>query len=136
MGLKTYKELKHLKTFKDRFNYLKLNGVVGESTFGFDRNINQSFYHSKLWKDVRDYVIVRDYGCDLGVEGYEIYSKLLIHHMNPIQVSDIINSEDWILDPEFLITTTYDTHNAIHYGNINLITTSPKERRSGDTKLW
>ena len=134
--IRTYTELKNYITFEDRYDYLKLGGKVGESTFGFDRYINQALYHSREWKMVRNHVIVRDSGCDLGVDGYEINSSILVHHMNPINVNDILGGQDDVLDPEFLITTTSLTHNAIHYGDAKLLLTSPKVRTPGDTKLW
>lgn len=133
---KTYNQLKRLKTFEDRFEYLKLGGGVGESTFGFDRHINQKFYKSHEWQQVREYVIVRDNGCDLGVDGYEIHTQLLIHHINPMVSEDIIHSETWITNPEYLITTTHNTHNAIHYGDSSLLIMPTKPRTPGDTKLW
>ena len=133
--IRTYSELCHFDIFDERFNYLKLGGSVGESTFGFDRHINQEFYRSYQWKQVRDFVIVRDNGCDLGVPGYEINSELVVHHMNPMTSDDIVHGEEWILDPEFLITTTKQTHNDIHYGK-----QTPKPRlvvrTPGDTKPW
>lgn len=134
--IKKYSELTHLYTFEDRLEYLFLPGIVGESTFGFDRYINQKFYTSKEWKDIREYVIVRDEGCDLGVPGYEINGALVIHHINPMESDDIVHGESWILDPEYLITTTKDTHNAIHYGNRSIIKKKYVERFPGDTKLW
>lgn len=133
---KSYSELERLGTFDERFEYLKLSGGVGRSTFGFDRYINQQFYASREWHDVRDYVIVRDSGCDLGILGYEIYTEMLIHHMNTMGLNDILNREPWILDPEFLITTTHNTHNAIHFGAGNLYPRVVTERTPGDTKLW
>jgi len=136
MMIKTYSELKRFDTFEDRFEYLSLFGMVGESTFGFDRYINQKFYTSREWKEVRHHVILRDEGCDLGVFGYEINGGLVIHHINPMVSDDIIHNEDWILNPEYLITTTSETHNAIHYGNKNLIRAKYVERFPGDTKLW
>jgi len=134
--LKTYDELEQLHTFEERFEYLKLGGVVGQSTFGFDRWINQNFYRSREWRSVRDFVIVRDNGCDLGIDGFEIPSGLLVHHMNPITVEDIDKSIDLILDPNYLITTSLKTHNAIHYGDASLLPREPIERRVGDTNLW
>jgi hypothetical protein len=134
--IRNYSELSRLETFEERYQYLKLSGVVGESTFGFDRWINQEFYRSREWKHVRNEVIVRDNGCDLGILGYEIYKNLLIHHMNPISMKDIEHGESWILDPDFLITTSFRTHNAIHYGDDSLLPREPVVRRSGDTKLW
>lgn len=134
--IRTYSELSKLNSFEERFEYLNLVGYVGESTFGFDRYINQYFYTSKAWKDVRNEVIIRDNGCDLGIPGYEINGALLIHHMNPMTQDDILHNEDWILDPNFLITTTKTTHNAIHYGDISNCRTLFVERSPGDTRLW
>lgn len=132
---KSYSELLRYGSFQDRFDYLKLGGTLGRSTFGFDRYINQDFYKSRDWKAARDIVITRDNGCDLGIEGYEIFSDLLVHHMNPMTSDDIQHGEDWIVDPEFLITTTKVTHNDIHYGNE--LTRKPLVKRSaGDTALW
>lgn len=140
MGMKkmirTYSELIKLKTFKDRFEYLKLDGIVGEETFGFDRYMNQIFYKSREWTSVRRSVIIRDNGCDLGVEGYEIHGKILIHHMNPINLSDIVHKTDELLNPDYLITTVLSTHNAIHYGDASLLPALPIERRANDTCLW
>lgn len=133
---KIYSELSRLETFEERYQYLKLDGVVGESTFGFDRWINQQFYRSWEWKNARNKVIARDHGCDLGIAGYEIHWNLLIHHMNPISMKDIEHGEEWILDPEFLITTSRRTHNAIHYGDESLLPRAPVRRKFGDTKLW
>jgi len=124
------------QSFDDRFAYLKLGGAVGVTTFGFDRHINQKFYRSYEWKRVRDFVITRDNGCDLGVIGYEINYGILIHHMNPMVVQDIIHGDDWIIDPENLITTTHRTHNAIHYGDASLLPKTVVSRQVGDTKLW
>lgn len=134
--IRSYSELVNLHTFEERFEYLRLHGEVGRSTFGFDRFLNQRFYQSREWKDVRDFVIVRDNGCDLGVYGYEIYEHPLIHHINPMSVDDVIHGEDWILDPEHLITTTHRTHNAIHYSDVSLLPRVVVERSRGDTKLW
>lgn len=134
--IRTYLELRRLETFEERYRYLKLSGELGATTFGFDRWMNQRFYKSQEWKNVRTHVIVRDNGCDLGVLGYEIYSGLLIHHMNPISLDDLRHGEEWIVDPNFLITTSLQTHNAIHYGDENLLPRGPVVRRSGDTKLW
>jgi hypothetical protein len=133
---KCYSELKRLATFDERFDYLALKGYVGESTFGFDRYINQEFYRSREWKQVRDFVIVRDNGCDLGVPGFEIRAELLVHHMNPMTSNDIVHAADWILNPEFLITTCHNTHNAIHYGYDYFPPREFVERTPGDTKLW
>jgi hypothetical protein len=134
--IRTYSELRRLDTFEDRFRYLSLRGQVGVTTFGFDRWINQRFYTSPQWKQVRHHVIARDGGFDLGIDGHEIYSKILIHHMNPLSADEIIHDSEDILDPEFLITTTHSTHNAIHYGDERLLPRPLAERRSGDTKLW
>lgn len=134
--IRCYAELVNLDGFDERFGYLKLGGGVGHSTFGFDRHINQRFYMSREWQDIRQYVLVRDEGCDLGVPGYEIHYRPLIHHMNPMSVDDILHKEEWILDPNFLITTTHDTHNAIHYGVNNLHPKIVTSRSPRDTKLW
>lgn len=134
--IRSYSELRSLNTFEDRFEYLKLGGGVGRATFGFDRYINQQFYASREWADVRNFVVVRDNGCDLGIPGYEIHVNALIHHMNPMGVEDILHKEDWILDPEFLITTTQHTHNGIHYGKENLYPKVVTQRTPGDTRLW
>lgn len=136
MSIKTYSELITLPTFEERFNYLKLEGAVGESTFGFDRYLNQNLYRSQEWKSVRNKVIIRDNGCDLACEGYEIYGKVLIHHINPITVEDIINRNPIIFDLENLITTVHNTHNAIHYGDENLLIKGPIERTKNDTIPW
>lgn len=136
MMIRTYSELSRYFTFEERFEYLLLGGQIGYATFGFDRHINQKFYASYEWKRVRDEVIFRDYGCDLGIDGYEIHSGILIHHMNPMSVDDILHGEEWILDPEYLITTTHNTHNAIHYGAQKLLPKTVVERSPGDTRLW
>jgi hypothetical protein len=133
---RTYTELRRLETFEERYRYLELKGLVGLKSFGFDRWMNQRFYKSEEWKSVRDHVIFRDNGCDLGILGYEIHSGLLVHHMNPISVNDIKHGEAWIVDPNFLITTSLQTHNAIHYGDESLLPRGPIERKSGDTTLW
>lgn len=134
--IRTYSELSRLKSFEERFEYLRLHGAVGRTTFGFDRYINQKFYKSFEWKQARDYVIVRDNGCDLGVNGYEIESGALIHHINPMGIKDVIHGQDWIIDPEYLITTTQRTHNAIHYSDVSLLPKVVVAREKGDTKLW
>ena len=136
MRTKTYSELRALDTFEERFRYLKVPGILGAETFGFDRWINQRFYKSYEWDHVRSYVITRDSGCDLGVPGYEIYSGLLVHHMNPISLDDIKQGDDSLIDPEFLITTSLQTHNAIHYGDESLLPRGPVVRQRGDTTLW
>lgn len=134
--IRSYDELSQLVTWDDRFAYLRLGGGIGRSTFGFDRYINQRFYASNEWKSVRNFVIVRDNSCDLGVPGYEIYHELLVHHMNPIGVNDILHNEVWIFDPNFLITTRHSTHNDIHYGVKNSYPKIVTERTPKDTKLW
>jgi hypothetical protein len=136
MTIRTYSELRALNNFADRYRYLRLRGSVGETTFGFERHLNQQFYRSKQWKDIRHEVIARDEACDLGVEGYDIYDQVIVHHMNPMAPVDIIHSEGHILDPEFLISTTLKTHNAIHYGDESLLAQPLVERRPGDTRLW
>ena len=136
MIIRTYSELITLPTFNERFQYLKLNGQVGGSTFGFDRYLNQLFYKSDEWLRLRDQIIIRDNGCDLGIEGREIHGRILIHHMNPIRKEDILNRSRYLLDPEFLICTVKRTHDAIHYGDENLLLTIPKERRKNDTCPW
>jgi len=133
---RNYSTLRRLDTFEERFDYLKLPGAVGIDTFGFDRYLGQGFYRSSEWKNARSFVIVRDNGCDLGVPGYEIHGGVLIHHVNPIDVSDLTHGEEWILDPEYLITTTQKTHNAIHYGNRDGLYKPYVRRSAGDTKLW
>ena len=134
--IRPYSQLKRLQTFEERYDYLKLGGVVGEDTFGFDRYLNQNFYRSREWKRVRDEVIMRDNGCDLGVDGHEIRGKILIHHMNPIISEDIHRVSDYLLNPEYLICVTHRTHNAIHYGDESLIVTAPIERTQNDTCPW
>ena len=136
MSIRTYSELIAFPTFEERFKYLQLNGQVGESTFGFDRYMNQVFYRSQKWKTIRDFVIIRDCGCDLGVEGYDIHGKIIIHHMNPLSMRDIETESDFLLNPDFLICTTHNTHNAIHYGDENLLVTAPIERTKNDTCPW
>lgn len=136
MSIKTYSELSRLKTFEERYQYLRLNGSVGRETFGFDRYLNQVFYRSQKWKSIRNRVIIRDNGCDLGVEGREINGRILIHHMNPISLDDIVNESDLLLDPEYLICTVHSTHNAIHYGDENLLILDPIVRSKNDTCPW
>ena len=134
--IRTYSELIQLPTFEERYEYLRLDGQVGVDTFGFDRWLNQVYYHSREWKRIRDEIFVRDNGCDLGVEGHEIYDRFMVHHMNPINVSDIIDMTDYLTNPEYLITTIHNTHNAIHYGDKNLLITAPIERTKYDTCPW
>ena len=134
--LKTYSELITIPTFEERYRYLRLRGSVGEDTFGFDRYLNQKFYRSAEWKRIRDYVIVRDNGCDLGIEDRMIYGKILIHHMNPITEKDILRRTDALMNPEFLICVSHDTHNAIHYGSEDLLIKAPIVRTKNDTCPW
>ncbi|WP_304625307.1 hypothetical protein [uncultured Parasutterella sp.] len=134
--IKCYSELMLLPTFQARYKYLRLNGEVGKETFGFDRYMNQFFYRSPEWRRVRDFVITRDEGCDLGIPGREIFGRIVIHHMNPIRPEDIRNRSDLLLDPEYLITTIHDTHLAIHYGDEHLLLQEPVERRPNDTCPW
>lgn len=135
--IRTYSELITLPTFEDRYEYLKLNGKIGEETFGFDRYINQQLYQrSQKWKSVRDKVIIRDNGCDLSMEGYEIWGKIIIHHMNPITIEDIERESDFVFNQEYLISTSLNTHNAIHYGDKNLLIKAPIERTKYDTCPW
>lgn len=136
--IRTYSELSRITNFEERYEYLKLNGVVGKETFGFDRIFNQMLYSSKEWLSRRDEIIVRDNGCDLGVEGFEIPKgvKIFIHHMNPISLEDIQNRTEIVMDPEFLITTIFRTHNAIHYGDKSLLLLEPIQRTRNDTCPW
>ena len=134
--IRTYSELILLPTFEERFDYLRLSGSVGESTFGFDRYLNQVFYRSPEWKRIRDYVIARDNGCDLGVEGYAIHGRILVHHMNPITIEDIERESAFLMDPEYLITTIHNTHNAIHYGDDSQLYKGPVVRTKNDTCPW
>ena len=136
MRIKTYSELIALPTFEDRFEYLQLKGIVGQETFGFDRYLNQILYNSKEWKHLRNEIIVRDNGCDLAFEGFEIHGRILIHHINPITIDDVIKRREMVFDPENLICVTHNTHNAIHYGNKSLLITGPIERRANDTCPW
>jgi hypothetical protein len=136
MMLRTYADLRQLDTFEERYDYLNLKGTFGERTFGFDRWINQRFYKSREWKSTRDFVITRDNGCDLGILGFEIYSGLLVHHMNPLSKEDLEHGGDWIINPNYLITTSLQTHNAIHYGDSSSLPRAPLTRRAGDTTLW
>lgn len=134
--IRTYRELKRIETFDERFKYLKLKGSIGESTFGYDRYLNQALYKSKRWINARDSVIIRDGGCDLGVLDCEIFGKIIIHHMNPITIEDIELDSDEIFDPEFLICTTHNTHNAIHFGDESKILKLPVARAKNDTSPW
>lgn len=136
MTKKCYSELSKLTTFNERFNYLKLDGIVGEETFGYDRILNQLLYKSKKWRKVRDEVLIRDNGGDLGLENYPINGRAIIHHMNPITVEDVLNDKPEIFDPEYLITVSNSTHNAIHFSNENNLQKDPIERTQNDTCLW
>lgn len=136
MSIRTYSELITFPTFEERYEYLRLGGRVGEETFGFDRYLNQIFYRSKEWLEIRDYVIIRDCGCDLGIPGREIIGKILIHHMNPITQEDIINRSEFLLDPEYLICTIKNTHDAIHYGDESILFKDPIIRTKNDTCPW
>ena len=134
--IRSYSELQKIESFVDRFNYLRLDGEVGKETFRFDRYLNQKFYLSKEWRVIRDHVIARDNGCDLGIDGYELFGKIIIHHMNPILLNDIKNSSDYLLNPEYLISTNFSTHNAIHFGNEKLLDKPDTERSRHDTCPW
>ena len=134
--IRTYSELITLPTFEERFKYLQLDGSVGKDTFGYDRYLNQLFYKTTEWKRLRRDLIIRDNGCDLGVEGHEIYGRIIIHHLNPITKADIVSRTEYLLNPDFLICTTHNTHNAIHYGDESLLITSPVERSKNDTCPW
>lgn len=134
--IRTYSELITIPTFEERYKYLRLGGRVGEDTFGFDRYLNQLFYKSDDWLRMRNEIIVRDNGCDLGIPGREIYGRILIHHMNPIYVDDILNRSEYLLNPEYLICTVKRTHDAIHYGSEDSLLTIPRERTRNDTCPW
>lgn len=133
---RSYSELIRLHSFEERFEYLSLRGIVGEKTFGFDRYLNQMFYRSREWRRLRNEIIVRDNGCDMGIDGFEIHESIYIHHLNPMTVQDVELSSPSILDPDNLISVTLRTHNAIHYGDVKLLPRKLVERRPGDTKLW
>lgn len=134
--MRTYSELIKLPTLAERFEYLKLGGVIGEDTFGFERYLNQNFYRSAVWKKIRNQVIIRDNGCEMGLEDYPISGRIIIHHMNPVDSDDIIHQRDILLNPEFLICVGNQTHNAIHYGSIDLLPQDPIERKPNDTCPW
>lgn len=133
---RSYSELQKLFSFEERFRYLSLDGIVGDPTFGNERYLNQQFYNSVAWRRARDFVIIRDNGCDLGIEGREIHSTIYIHHMNPLTPEDLRFGRPCLVDPDNLITVTHQTHNAIHYGDENQLARDPIERRPGDTKDW
>lgn len=135
--IRTYSELIQIPTFKERFRYLKLSGSIGEATFGYDRYLNQNFYRSNEWKTVRNNIIVRDMGCDMALEGYEIGGKIFIHHINPINVDDIVNVTEHLMNPEFLVCVSQETHNAIHFGDESILRSKVLvERRPNDTCPW
>lgn len=134
--IRTYSELAKLRTFTERFRYLRLKGEVGDTTFGSERYLNQILYHSAEWKSIRDIIIIRDFGCDLGIVGFEIHDKILIHHMNPITPIDVRNRNPRIFEPDELICTSYNTHQAIHFGDESLLPKMPIVRKPGDTSLW
>lgn len=134
--IRTYTELSKLKTFEERFRYLKLDGIVGQKTFGYNRYLNQILYKSDLWRETRNIIILRDNGCDLGVSGREIPGPIMVHHMNPITIEDIINGNPDIFNPEYLISTVKNTHDAIHYGDESLLTKDIEERKPNDTCPW
>ena len=134
--IRTYSDMVRCKTFEERYEYLRLGSSVGVSTFGSDRHLNQLLYKSKRWRCVRDQVIIRDQGCDLGMLDYEIYDTIYVHHMNPITIEDVQEDRDEIYDPEFLICTSFSTHNAIHFGDASLLPPLPIERKRGDTTPW
>lgn len=134
--IRRFSELQQIELFEDRYEYLRLRGDVGETTFGYDRYLNQQFYASREWKQVRNHVIARDQGCDLAMPDYEIFDRIYIHHMNPMTAAQIDEGDYAILDPEYLISTTHRTHNAIHYGDSRSLIQRRVERTPGDTKLW
>lgn len=136
MSIKTYSELITIPTYEERFDYLRLKGAVGKETFGFDRYLNQTLYNSPEWKRLRRQIIIRDDGCDLACEDYVIHGNIIIHHINPIRIEDVINRSPIVFDPENLICVSHNTHNAIHYGDVNLLSTGPIERTPNDTCPW
>lgn len=136
MNIRTYSELITIPTFEERYNYLKLNGIVGKETFGYDRYLNQLLYRSSDWKSFRDRIIIRDNGCDLACEGFELQSRIIIHHIDPITVEDILNNHPKVFDPENVVSTSHNTHLAIHYGDKNLISIGPINRYKNDTCPW
>lgn len=136
MTIKTYSELITIPTFEERFQYLQLKGFVGKDTFGYDRYLNQILYRSPEWKKLRNQIIIRDGGCDLACEGYDIHGRILIHHLNPITVDDVIARSRKVFDPDNLVCVTHNTHNAIHYGDVDLLVTGPITRSKNDTCPW
>lgn len=136
MMIKTYSELIAFPTYEERFRYLQLKGAVGKDTFGYDRYLNQILYNSQEWKRFRDKIIIRDNGCDLACEGYDIHGRILVHHINPIRVDDVVNRNLIVFDPENVVCVTHNTHNAIHYGDESLLILAPVERTKNDTCPW
>jgi hypothetical protein len=136
MRIRTYNELRRFDTFEDRFRYLSLRGQVGDPTFGYKRELNQRFYRSREWRNLRQDVILRDNGCDMGLPGYEIFDKIIIHHMNPMSIDEVVEGDDSLLDTRYLICVTHKTHNAIHFGDENQLPKQHVDRQPGDTKLW
>lgn len=136
MSIRTYSELITIPTFEERFEYLQLKGSVGKDTFGYDRYLNQVLYRSPEWKRLRNQIIIRDGGCDLACDGYDIYSKVLIHHLNPITVEDVLARSRKVFDPDNLVCVSHSTHNAIHYGDVDLLVTGPIIRTKNDTCPW
>ena len=136
MSIRTYSELITIPTFEERFEYLQLKGSVGKDTFGYDRYLNQVLYRSPEWKRLRNQIIIRDYGCDLACDGYDIYDKVLIHHLNPITVEDVLARSRKVFDPDNLVCVSHSTHNAIHYGDVDLLVTGPIIRTKNDTCPW
>lgn len=136
MSIKTYSELITIPTFEERFEYLQLKGSVGKDTFGYDRYLNQVLYRSPEWKRLRNQIIIRDCGCDLACDGYDIYGKVLIHHLNPITVEDVLARSRKVFDPDNLVCVSHNTHNAIHYGDVDLLVTGPIIRTKNDTCPW
>lgn len=134
--IRTYRELRSISTFEERYEYLRLGGLVGQATFGFDRYLNQALYQSREWKHTRNGVILRDESCDLGISDREIHSQLVMHHINPISIEDLEIGNDCIFDPDNLVTTSLRTHNAIHFGDASLLPKLPIERKRNDTSLW
>lgn len=136
MSIKTYSELITIPTFEERFEYLQLKGSVGKDTFGYDRYLNQVLYRSPEWKRLRNQIIIRDNGCDLACDGYDVYGKVLIHHLNPITVEDVLARSRRVFDPDNLVCVSHSTHNAIHYGDVDLLVTGPIIRTKNDTCPW
>ena len=136
MSIRTYSELITIPTFEERFEYLQLKGSVGKDTFGYDRYLNQVLYHSPEWKRLRNQIIIRDAGCDLACDGYDVYGKVLIHHLNPITVEDVLARSRKVFDPDNLVCVSHNTHNAIHYGDVDLLVTGPIIRTKNDTCPW